>query len=68
MLEACALPGLEMTGLFQHFSVADDTAPENVAYTACLLYTSIAAVIGDGGQHGVVGADITCLLYTSRCV
>ena len=34
MLEACALPGLEMTGLFQHFSVADDTAPENVAYTA----------------------------------
>ncbi len=22
MLEACALPGLEMTGLFQHFSAA----------------------------------------------
>ncbi len=34
MLAVCTLPGLEMTGLFQHFSVADDTAEENIAYTA----------------------------------
>ena len=34
MLAVCELPGLEMTGLFQHFSVADDTAEENVAYPA----------------------------------
>ena len=34
MLAVCELPGLEMTGLFQHFSVADDTAEENIAYTA----------------------------------
>lgn len=33
MLEVCALPGLKMTGLFQHFSVADDPAGESVAYT-----------------------------------
>lgn len=33
MLTACAMPGLEMTGLFQHFSVADDTSEENIAYT-----------------------------------
>ena len=34
MLTACALPGLEMTGLFQHFSVADDVSEDNIAYTA----------------------------------
>ena len=33
-LAVCALPGLEMTGMFQHFAVADDTAEENIAYTA----------------------------------
>ena len=33
MLEACALPGLHMTGLFQHFAVADDNNADNVAYT-----------------------------------
>ena len=34
MLTVCALPGLHMSGLFQHFAVADDTAADNVAYTA----------------------------------
>ena len=33
MLEVCALPGLHMTGLFQHFAVADDDSTENIAYT-----------------------------------
>ena len=33
MLAACALPGLQMTGLFQHFAVADDTDADNIAYT-----------------------------------
>lgn len=27
MLDACRLPGLDVTGLFQHFAVADDAAP-----------------------------------------
>ena len=31
MLEACALPGLHMTGLFQHFAVADDNSADNIA-------------------------------------
>ena len=33
MLEACALPGLHMTGLFQHFAVADDNSADDIAYT-----------------------------------
>ena len=33
MLEVCALPGLHMTGLFQHFAVAADDSTENIAYT-----------------------------------
>ena len=34
MVAVCKLPGLEMTGMFQHFAVADDTSEENIAYTA----------------------------------
>lgn len=34
MLAACELPGLEVTGLFQHFAVADCSADEHKAYTA----------------------------------
>ena len=33
MAHACQLPGLEMTGLFQHFAVADDNSADNIAYT-----------------------------------
>ena len=33
MLTACSLPGLHMTGLFQHFAVADDDTAANIAYT-----------------------------------
>ena len=34
MLAVCELPGLEMTGLFQHFAVADDDSADSVAYTS----------------------------------
>ena len=34
MLEACRLPGLDVTGLFQHFAVADDDSADSVAYTS----------------------------------
>ena len=34
MLAVYDLPGLQVTGMFQHFSVADSNAPEDVAYTA----------------------------------
>ena len=33
MTAACRLPGLEVTGLFQHFAVADEVSEENAAYT-----------------------------------
>ena len=33
MLDACRLPGLDVTGLFQHFAVADDDSADSVAYT-----------------------------------
>ena len=60
MLEACALPGLEMTGLFQHFSVADDTAPENVAYTAeqhALFVKAFHALKAAGREPTLVHCD-----------
>ena len=60
MLEACALPGLEMTGLFQHFSVADDTAPENVAYTAeqhTLFVKAFHALKAAGREPALVHCD-----------
>ena len=60
MLEACALPGLEMTGLFQHFSVADDTAPENVAYTAeqhALFVKAFHALKAAGREPALVHCD-----------
>lgn len=34
MIAACRLPGLAVTGLFQHFAVADETEADHVAYTA----------------------------------
>ena len=30
MLDACRLPGLEVTGLFQHFAVADEGSADSV--------------------------------------
>ncbi len=60
MLAACALPGLEMTGLFQHFSVADDTAEENVAYTAeqhALFVQAFHALKAAGPEPQTVHCD-----------
>lgn len=33
MLAVYDLPGLQVTGMFQHFSVADSEAPDDIAYT-----------------------------------
>lgn len=60
MLAVCALPGLEMTGLFQHFSVADDTAEENVAYTAeqhALFVRAFHALKAAGREPQTVHCD-----------
>ena len=34
LADCCGLPGLRVTGLFQHFAVADSHAPADIAYTA----------------------------------
>ena len=60
MLTVCDLPGLEMTGLFQHFSVADDTAEENVAYTAeqhALFVKAFHALKAAGHEPQTVHCD-----------
>ena len=60
MLEACRLPGLDVTGLFQHFSVADDTAEENVAYTAeqhALFVRAFHALKAAGREPQTVHCD-----------
>ena len=59
-IAACTLPGLEMTGLFQHFSVADDTAEENIAYTAeqhRLFVQACSALTAAGHEPGIVHCD-----------
>ena len=49
MLAVYDLPGLQVTGMFQHFSVADSDAPEDLAYTEnqhalfCRAYQAMAA-------------------------
>ena len=60
MLAVCALPGLEMTGMFQHFSVADDTAEENIAYTAeqhALFVKAFHALKAAGHEPQTVHCD-----------
>ena len=60
MLAVCELPGLEMTGLFQHFSVADDTAEENIAYTAeqhALFVKAFQALKTAGHEPALVHCD-----------
>ena len=60
MLAVCELPGLEMTGLFQHFSVADDTAEENVVYTAeqhALFVRAFHALKAAGREPQTVHCD-----------
>ena len=60
MIAASRLPGLEVTGLFQHFSVADDTAAENLDYTAgqhCLFVRAYEALRDAGCEPAVVHCD-----------
>ena len=60
MLAVCALPGLEMTGMFQHFSVADDTAEENIVYTAeqhALFVRAFHALKAAGHEPQTVHCD-----------
>ena len=57
-LAACyALPGLKITGIFQHFAVADSDAPEDIAYTQTqleLFNRTVAALRALGHNVGTV--------------
>ncbi len=57
-LEACyALPGLRITGIFQHFAVADSNAPADLVYTEeqhALFCRVVERLRADGFDPGVV--------------
>ena len=60
MLEVCRLPGLEVTGLFQHFAVADETDEADVAYTAeqhALFVKAFQALKTAGHEPALVHCD-----------
>ena len=57
-MEGCyTLPGLQLTGIFQHFAVADSTAAGNVAYTDeqhDLFTRAVERLRADGFDPGTV--------------
>ena len=60
MVQACQLPGLAMTGLFQHFAVADETDEADVAYTAeqhALFVKAFQALKTAGHEPALVHCD-----------
>ncbi len=60
MLEVCRLPGLNVTGLFQHFAVADDDSTESVEYTAQqheLFVKAYQTLTAAGFEPAVVHCD-----------
>ena len=60
MAHACQLPGLAMTGLFQHFAVADETDEADVAYTAeqhSLFVRAFQALKTAGHEPALVHCD-----------
>ena len=60
MVQACQLPGLKMTGLFQHFAVADETDEANLAYTNeqhALFVKAFEALKAAGHEPELVHCD-----------
>ncbi len=60
MCEVCSLPGLCVTGLFQHFAVADETGAESLAYTQeqhALFLRAFAALRAAGHEPALVHCD-----------
>lgn len=57
-MEACfALPGLRVTGIFQHFAVADSDSPADIAYTGeqhALFARTVERLRADGFDPGTV--------------
>ena len=60
MLTAAGLPGLRMTGLFQHFSAADEAGADSAAYTAAqhaLFVRTFEALRAAGREPALVHCD-----------
>ena len=60
MLEVCRLPGLRVTGLFQHFAVADDDTADSIAYTSgqhALFVRACQGLAEAGFEPAVVHCD-----------
>ena len=60
MLEVCRLPGLRVTGLFQHFAVADDDTADSIAYTSgqhALFVRACQGLAGAGFEPAIVHCD-----------
>lgn len=60
MLAVCALPGLAVTGLFQHFAVADSALPGDEAYTReqhALFLRAYEALRAAGHDPAIVHCD-----------
>ena len=81
MLAVCDMPGIEVTGLFQHFAVADETADGSVTYTAEqheLFVKAFNALKAAGHEPAVIHCDNSagvmlhpdwpCGLERSRCM
>ena len=55
--QCCTLPGLKITGIFQHFAVADSNAPADLAYTEeqhALFASVVERLKADGYEVGTV--------------
>ena len=68
MVEACTLPGLRMTGLFQHFAAADEAGADSVAYTRAqhaLFLRTFEGLRAAGHEPALVHCDNSAgtLLY-----
>ncbi len=81
MLQVCVQPGLRVTGLFQHFAVADDTAAASIDYTAqqhalfCRAYRALEAaghapqlVHCDNSAGVMLHPDWPAALPAGRCM
>ncbi len=66
-LDACYdLPGLRVTGIFQHFAAADSAAPDDIAYTRAqlaLFQKTVAALRAAGRDVGTAHCANSAALY-----
>lgn len=60
LADCCALPGLDVTGAFQHFAVADSHAAEDIAYTAGQHHRFVRVLEGLKRRGVAIGVAHCC--------